>query len=120
LSIIATLALLAIIAPGTAEDEEPFIEGINVAQRHTVRCEVGLSIREKPSYHSRRVGLLENGDNVLIAGDKTDDPEIVWASLLPDADDSQTVWIQIVKPKAGYVLYHTTDSNGLYEYLVPD
>ncbi len=122
LSFLATLALMAVITPAPADNEEvlDLTEGADISKQQKVHCEVGLSIRKKPDYNSPRVALLEDNDKVTVAGAKTDDPKIVGVTLLPDASEAQTYWIEIVKPKAGFVLYQTVDSNGVYEYLVPD
>lgn len=120
LFLLATIALLASITPSPADDEAvlDFVEGADIAPHQKVNCEVGLSIRKKPSNDAPRVALLEDGDAVTVKGAKADDPDLVGVVLLPDEETPNTYWIEIVKPKAGFVLYQTVDSDGVYNYLV--
>lgn len=86
---------------------------------HIVNSEVGLIIRELPDSTSARVGSLENGTQVRIAGEPVEGDPLVWASVNPDLDDPSSTWVQISRPQAGWVLFQSEDSNGLYEYLIP-
>lgn len=86
----------------------------SVAQCHQVNAPIGLIIRSKPSSDSKRLGSLAEGEKVTLAG-KTVEKSMVEPVIVKDADAS---WIQITKPKAGYVLYRV-GGTAPYDYLVP-
>jgi len=85
-----------------------------VAQCHQVNAPVGLIIRSKPSSDSKRLGSVAEGEKVTLAG-KVAEKGMVEPVIVQDADAS---WIQITKPKAGYVLYRA-GGTAPYDYLVP-
>lgn len=90
-----------------------------LARKHQVNCEVGLAIRSKPAYESKRLGLLENGDKVALAGKPVEgDKSKVIPVVSKDAQDAEAMWIQISAPKAGYVLYKALGT-APHDYLVP-
>jgi len=88
-----------------------------VAQQHQVNAPVGLIIRSKPSSDSKRLGSLAEGEKVTLAG-KAAEKGMVVPVVVKDAKDADASWIQISKPKAGYVLYRTGGA-APYDYLVP-
>ena len=97
----------------SAEDVAP------VARKHQVNCQVGLSIRSKPAYESKRVALLEDGAKVTLAGKAVEgDKTQVVPVVVKDGKDADSLWIQISAPKPGYVLYKALGT-APHDYLVP-
>lgn len=108
-----TLVLAFCISACWAGAEEP------VSRCHKVNAPVGLSIRSKPGMDGRRLGLLEEGAKVTLAGKAvTNDKTKVLPVVTKDAKDPDATWIQVSSPKAGYVLYRVGGASP-YEYLVP-
>lgn len=96
-----------------------FADEAPVAIRHQVNAPVGLIIRSKPSSKTKRVGSLEEGVKVTLAGKAVEgDKTKVIPVVFKDAEDPDASWIQITKPQAGFVLYRAGGS-APYEYLVP-
>jgi hypothetical protein len=85
-----------------------------VAQCHQVNAPIGLIIRSKPTSDSKRLGSLAEGEKVTLAG-KAAEKGMVEPVIVKVEDAS---WIQITKPKAGYVLYRV-GGTAPYDYLVP-
>jgi hypothetical protein len=84
-----------------------------------VNAPVGLVIRSKPGTVGKRIGTLEEGAKVTLAGKVTaDDKNKVTPIVSKDAQDPDASWIQISEPKAGYVLYRVGGTSP-YDYLVP-
>ncbi|MBK8037348.1 MAG: hypothetical protein IPK22_09465 [Verrucomicrobiaceae bacterium] len=69
-----------------------------------------------PSSDSKRLGSLAEGEKVNLAGKA--EKGMVEQVILKDAKDADASWIQITKPKAGYVLYRV-GGTAPYDYLVP-
>jgi len=105
------LLLALLFSAAIACAEEP------VAQSHQVNAPVGLVIRSKPSSDSKRLGSLAEGEKVTLAG-KAAEKGMVVPVIVKDAKDPEASWIQISKPKAGYVLYRA-GGTAPYDYLVP-
>lgn len=96
-----------------ASGEEP------VARSHKVNAPVGLVIRSKPGTDGKRLGALEEGLKVTLAGKAVaNDKNKVLPVVSQDAQDKDATWIQISAPKAGYVLYRVSCVSP-YDYLVP-
>ncbi len=90
-----------------------------VTRCHKVNAPVGLVIRSKPGTDGKRLGALEEGTKVTLAGKAVaDDKNKVLPVVSKDAQDPEASWIQISAPKAGYVLYRVSGSSP-YDYLVP-
>ncbi len=90
-----------------------------VARCHQVNAPVGLVIRSKPGTDGKRLGTLEEGAKVTLAGKAVaDDKSKVLPVVSKDAQDADALWIQISAPKAGYVLYRVGGTSP-YDYLVP-
>ncbi len=90
-----------------------------VARQHKVNAPVGLVIRSKPSTTGKRLGAIEEGTKVTLAGKAVEgDKTKVVPVVSKDDQDIDASWIQITAPKAGYVLYRAGGS-APYEYLVP-
>lgn len=84
---------------------------------HRVNAPVGLVIRAQPSTTSKRLGALEEGLKVTLAGN-ADAKGLVTPVISKDAQEPDMLWVQISKPKAGYVLYRFAGTSP-YDYLVP-
>lgn len=109
----ATFVFVFCIAITTVLADEP------VARCHKVNAPVGLVIRSKPGTDGKRLGVLEEGAKVTLAGKAAgDDQSKVLPALSKDAQDADATWVQISAPKAGYVLYRVGGASP-YEYLVP-
>ncbi len=90
-----------------------------VARLHKVNAPVGLIIRSKPGTDGKRLGSLEEGAKVTLAGKAVaGDKNQVVPVVSKDAQDADASWIQISAPKAGYVLYRVGGA-APYDYLVP-
>lgn len=93
--------------------------GESVARCHQVNAPVGLVIRSKPGINGRRLGALEEGLKVTLAGKAVaNDKSQVIPVVSQDAQDPEASWVQISAPKAGYVLYRVSGASP-YDYLVP-
>jgi hypothetical protein len=105
--------LLLSAASASAYGDEP------VARCHQVNAPVGLVIRSKPGTDGKRLGALEQGVKVTLAGKAVPtDKQLVIPVVSQDAQDLEASWIQISAPKAGYVLYRVAGTSP-YDYLVP-
>lgn len=110
--VLLTAALAASVT--SAFSEEP----VAVLRKHQVNCQVGLIIRSKPAYESKRLGSLEDGAKVTLAGKAVDgDKNKVIPVVSKDAQDAEVSWVQIAAPKAGYVLYKAVGA-APHDYLV--
>lgn len=90
-----------------------------VASCHQVNAPVGLVIRSAPGTDGKRLGSLEEGTRVTLAGKAVEgDYNKVVPVVSKDAQDPEASWIQISAPKSGYVLYRT-GGVAPYDYLVP-
>lgn len=105
------LFLALLLSATAAGADEP------IAQCHQVQAPVGLVIRSKPSTEGKRLGSLTEGTKVTLAG-KAAEKGLVTPVIVKDAKDPDASWIQIAKPKAGYVLYRA-GGTAPYDYLVP-
>jgi len=103
-----TLLFTLLISATAAWASEP------VAQCHQVNAPVGLIIRSKPSSDSKRLGSLAEGEKVTLAGKAAEKGRV--EPVIVKVEDAS--WIQITKPKAGYVLYRV-GGTAPYDYLVP-
>ena len=107
----AVLAFTLLTATAAFADEP-------VARLHKVNAPVGLIIRSKPGTNGKRVGSLEEGTQVTLAGKAVaEDKSKVVPVVSKDAQDPDASWVQISAPKAGYVLYRVGGANP-YDYLV--
>lgn len=96
-----------------------FAEEAPVPRVHQVNAPVGLVIRSKPSTKTKRVGSLEEGLKVTLAGKPVEgDKTKVIPVVYKDVENPEVSWIQITKPQTGFVLYRAGGASS-YEYLVP-
>lgn len=96
-----------------------FGEEAPVPRKHQVNAPVGLIIRSKPGTTGKRLGSLEEGAKVTLAGKAVEgDKTKVIPVVTKDDGDMDATWIQITTPKAGYVLYRA-GGTAPYDYLVP-
>ena len=97
------------------EDHSP------LARDYKVRCQVGLVVHTIPDVKGHRVGTLENGQNVQLAGKKAPGAGNVFPIVSLDRSPgvSKSVsWIKIKAPLQGYILF-TADENSDHDYIVP-
>jgi hypothetical protein len=86
-----------------------------VPQCHKVFSEVGLIVHASASSKSRRIGSLEKGAKVRLAGERQEGGT-VRPELTKQSDGSY--WVKIKSPIAGWVLF-AVQNDPNYRYLVP-
>jgi hypothetical protein len=113
---LALLAALALILPLSRTFAAlPSADDV-VPECHKVFSEVGLIVRASGSSKGRRIGSLERGAKVRLAGQKGEGSGTVHPQITKQADGSY--WVKIKSPIPGWVLFAGQDDPS-YRYLVP-
>lgn len=100
--------------------EQSEIFAPELARDYVVNAPVGVIIRSEPGTHGRKLGSLAEGDSLQLAGELVEGEPYVYATVIQDRDDPNASWVQISKPKRGWVLLETVEQDGsVYGYIVP-
>jgi hypothetical protein len=87
-----------------------------IPECHKVFAEVGLIVRASGSAKGRRIGSLERGAKVRLAGENEQGSGTVHPVLAKESDGSY--WVKIKSPMPGWVLF-AVPNDPAYRYLVP-
>ena len=119
---VRTKQLKALPAPeaGTADEAAASDDDSTPMDRdYRVRCKVGLVVHAAPDAKSRKVGTLEDGQNIQLDGKRGPRRGTVFPVISTDKGETAgATWIKISAPLQGYVLFQS-DENPDNDYIVP-